>query len=312
MGCNATDRLRIRRKVGRVRIPDLRHRIGGIVGSMTRSTCWGVAVLVIGLFGPTAGAQVFDSGSNGSDGALDFSCPTPPCEFLFDPVALGLDLDGDNVFHFTTITVPAGVTVRLRAFELNYAPVHWLASGAVDIAGTVDLNGEAGHPAGTVMNRSLSMPGPGGFPGGVATLDGDSPSTAGFGPGGGPVPGGSGCCTCSGNGGGYGTAGTSWNGGVMNNTYGNVFVLPLIGGSGGSGGTCISSRGGGAGGGALLIAGSESITINGEIKANGGEAAGSIVCSGSFNGGVGSGGAIRLLAPVISGTGTVSVRNAIT
>lgn len=73
-----------------------------------------------------AGPPLFDSGADGSDGALDLSGKSG--SVIFDPVAIGLDLDRDNVFHFTTITIPAGVTLRLRGLELQFAPVYWLAA----------------------------------------------------------------------------------------------------------------------------------------------------------------------------------------
>jgi hypothetical protein len=69
----------------------------------------------------------------------------------------------------------------------------------------------------------------------------------------------------------------------------NSFLIPLVGGSGGKGGETL---GGGAGGGALLIASSMSITLNGNIIANGGSSSG---------GQGGNGGAIRLVAPLIDG-----------
>lgn len=68
----------------------------------------------------------------------------------------------------------------------------------------------------------------------------------------------------------------------------NVFLVPLVGGSGGLGG---QANGGGAGGGALLISSSTSITVNGAITANGGS---------SIDGAGGNGGAIRLVAPAIN------------
>jgi hypothetical protein len=78
--------------------------------------------------------------------------------------------------------------------------------------------------------------------------------------------------------------------------HSNVFLVPLVGGSGGSGG---ETQGGGAGGGALLIASSVSITLNGAITANGGA---------SSEGTGGSGGAIRLVAPGIGGSGVLSAK----
>lgn len=86
-------------------------------------------------------------------------------------------------------------------------------------------------------------------------------------------------------------------GGIGQSGYGpasfkkNAFLVPLVGGSGGAGGP---TTGGGAGGGALLIASSASITVNGAIRANGGA---------SSDGVGGEGGSIRLVAPVIDGSG---------
>jgi hypothetical protein len=91
-------------------------------------------------------AQTFDSGSTGADGALAFPEAQPGDVILFD--RQGLDPEGDNVYHFTTITIPAGVTVRLSAERLGILPVVWLATGDVQIDGTLDLNGEGGQPAG--------------------------------------------------------------------------------------------------------------------------------------------------------------------
>jgi hypothetical protein len=73
----------------------------------------------------------------------------------------------------------------------------------------------------------------------------------------------------------------------------NMFLVPLVGGSGGDGG---ETRGGGAGGGALLLASSASITVNGTITARGGA---------SLDGVGGGGGSIRLAAPLIVGSSGV-------
>lgn len=54
-------------------------------------------------------------------------------------------------------------------------------------------------------------------------------------------------------------------------------------------------------GGAILVASSLQITVNGAINANGGGTP-----SASLDGGGGSGGAIRLVAPIVAGTGTLS------
>src|SRR5262249_26495949 len=179
-------------------------------------------------------------------------------------------------------------TVRLLATHLP-GPVFWRASGAVQIDGTIDLNGEAGQPmSGTSGSRSPSVPGAGGYPGGVGSFGFSGfPAQPGAGPGGGGISNGG-----FGIGAGAGHAGRG-GGGTGGQAYGNDFLVPLLGGSGGGGGT---NQGGGAGGGGLLIASSISITIQGTITAQGG---------GNFPGGFGSGGAIHLLAPLISGAGTL-------
>ena len=239
-----------------------------------------------------AQAQTFNSTSTGADGALDYTGTAAGTTILFDPATHQppLDVDGDNVYHFTSITIPTGVTVKLTASKLNFAPVYWLVQQFVLIDGTLDLSGDPGHTGGVGATRTISLPGPGGFPGGVGAGSESSP-TAGFGPGGAPAP--------------YG--GTYAVGGPGNTaTYGNVFILPLIGGSGGGGGGFAGGQfggGGGAGGGALLIASSASIRVNGSIVAKGG--IGGAQSSG-YPGGAGSGGAIRLLAPRVFGSGTVS------
>jgi hypothetical protein len=75
--------------------------------------------------------------------------------------------------------------------------------------------------------------------------------------------------------------------------YGNAPITPLIGGSGGGGyNQSQSVVGGGAGGGAILIASSGDLSLNGLIQANGGS---------PYPGG--SGGAIRLIANNVAGSG---------
>src|SRR6266496_2324782 len=97
---------------------------------------WFLIAAALTLSAPVSGQ--ITSGSNGSDGALNL---TTPGTVLFDPIAMNLDADGDNVFHFTTINIGAGVTVRLTNTKLRGRAPVWLATGAVTIAGTIDLNG---------------------------------------------------------------------------------------------------------------------------------------------------------------------------
>lgn len=232
-----------------------------------------------------AGAQSFSSGSNGSDGALNL---TTPGTILFDPKSFNppLDVDGDGIFNFTTINIAAGVTVKLSG-SIFTRPVFWLATGAVTIDGVIDLSGEAGHLRTSLASvRAPSVPGAGGYSGGVGGRDASNPAQPGNGPGGGVI----------------GINGAPLGGAFGGGTFtGNTFLVPLVGGSGG-GGELLGGdfgAGGGAGGGAIVIASSNSITVNGLINVIGGSANGS-----SFAGG-GSGGAIRLMAPTISGSGAL-------
>ena len=247
----------------------------------------------------------FSSGSNGSDKALNY---TTPGQYNFDPVALGLNPAGDNIFNFTSINIASGVVLALRNSYLRGKPVIWLATGDVNIAGDLVLDGQnapnlASYGADWISYRVPSEPGPGGFSGGVGALQGAAPSP-GLGPGGAPVQANSGCSI--GGGGSFATAGI---GTPPAPIYGNGDLVPLIGGSGGSGG-CVAAANsasdaaggtGGAGGGAIRIVSTTSITVTGRISAAGGLGGGGR--SNGSNGGSGSGGAIHLIAPSISGGG---------
>lgn len=245
-------------------------------------------------------AQSFNAGSNGSDGNLTFPNAKAGDVIDFNPrnTALfpgGLDNDNDNVYHFNTITIPAGVTVRLRARHIG-GPVTWLAQGNVTIAGTLDLSGDDGANSGYVA-ATAAVPGPGGFYGGPGGDDATRPPLPGFGPAGGAafkLPASGPCENHWAKPGGF---------------TGNQFLVPLIGGSGG-GGYFVPAPGigpgGGAGGGAILIATSATISIqqNGSILARGGSAFSTLNGAGN-----GAGGAIRLAANRIEGNGLLSVRS---
>lgn len=77
----------------------------------------GVALGVTLRAGPVA-AQTFSSGSTGADGAFN---PT---------VSTTLPLPPDGVFNFTTVNIPAGVTVQFQRNATN-TPVFLLATGDV-------------------------------------------------------------------------------------------------------------------------------------------------------------------------------------
>lgn len=262
-----------------------------------------LALLLLTLAAP---AVAFESGSTGVDGPLVYTVGdgSPRVE-VFDPAVLvpPRDVDGDGVYHFTTITIPANVTVRLSADRCGYQPLFWLASGAVDIAGTIDLSGEdpVELPAGTVTMPTV--PGPGGFPGGEAARSAELFGGPGYGPGGGQF---------AGTAGSHATDGFfAW--GVA--PVGSAFLIPLLGGSGGAGssypfGQYTTVFAGGAGGGALLIASNTSIIVDGRIDATGGRSPGRAGFPDGANGGGGfsgdgAGGAVRLVAPRVAGGGAI-------
>ena len=233
----------------------------------------------------------FSSGSTGSDGALNL---TTAGTVLFDPVAMGLDPAGDNIFNFTTINIGPSTTLKLTANLVRNNSVIWLATGNVTIAGTIDLSGANGatmsssNPGAT---RSPAEPGPGGFPGGVGAYL-SSPATAGGGYGG-------------------GAAGTNGSGGNGSYLYNSIQLVPLVGGAGGGGAGLfngsIAGCNGGAGGGAIRIVSSTSISLTGSIYAYGGAFSGFAGCNCTCGSGYGTGGAVHLIAPTVSGNGTISV-----
>ena len=123
----------------------------------------------------------FSSGSTGADGALTF--PANAGLVYFTPANFAARTN--NIYHFTTITIPAGTTVRLSGWAIN-GGVYWLASGDVMIAGTLDLAGQLGHACCTSIQRAPSEPGAGGYSGGLgrSSVSGQL-ATPGNGPGGG-------------------------------------------------------------------------------------------------------------------------------
>ena len=233
-------------------------------------------------------SQIYtSSGSTGSDGALSFPNAKPGDVIIFNPASFSppLDPSHDGIFNFTTINIPTGVTVKLSG-QILPGPIFWLASGNVDIEGTVDLSGANGVVAtNQVAQRIPSIPGAGGYAGGTGGMfGGGDPAEPGLGPQGGIASGGG----CAGSGG-FGA---------------NTLLVPLFGGSGGGGmiASGFFGGGGGAGGGAILVASSGSITLNGAILANGGSGG---VGGGISSAGGGSGGGIRLVAQTITGSGLI-------
>jgi hypothetical protein len=188
------------------------------------------------------------------------------------------------VFKYSSVDIPAGVTVTFKNHD-SRAPVVWLVSGDVNIAGALNLDGQT-----YVAPPAVAEPGPGGFTGGIGYQNPTSPSGGGQGIAGG---------TQGASSGSHATAGAS----NSYPLYGNPRALPLVGGSGG-GGDVNAARGGGAGGGALLLAVQGSLAVDGQIRAIGGQGINSGCCS-YYQAGSGAGGAIRLVAETIAGTGGI-------
>jgi len=221
-----------------------------------------------------------------------------------------IPLPDDGVMVFDSINlverpqfVGFGLTVRFIRNAAN-TPVTLLVNGDVNIGTSVNLtvSGDNGITGSTNALGKGGLGGPGGFrggDGGYQLVNFGLIGGAGLGPGGGA----GGTNTYFNNGHGVGAT-----------FVGAPDLLPLVGGSGGGGGASTSvapncaGGGGGGGGGALLIAANGTITITGQIMADGGTAGnwGDPNCS--SGGGGGAGGAVRLLATTIGGSGQVYAR----
>ncbi len=219
------------------------------------------------------GQYTFSSGSDGSYGAMNITTNTT------------LDLPPDGKFNCTTITVASNAILKFNPNALN-TPVYLLATADVVVNGTIDVSGSAG------VGSLGGAGGPGGFAGGNA-MYGGLPAGDGHGPGGGRAQGGQAGA------GAYGSRGGSLNAaGLQGQVYGSPLLVPLLGGSGASG---LGNPGTG-GGGAILLASSTRVSIHGTILATG-----PTFNYGNYSDLMGSGGAIRLAAPIVVGRGTLNV-----
>lgn len=292
------------------------------VSKLLSPRCLAALLLATGL--ADQGALAFNSGSTGADGAFNPAVHTT------------VQLPPSGVLNYTSMNIPSGVTVRFKRNALN-TPVVILVQGSATIAGVIDVSGGASANTGARgdgLRADDGIPGiggPGGFDGGrggspdsaqrAAIVEGGTGQGPGGGQGGRVVNRSYSYCNDNryydwvwyGLGAAHAFNGPeayysnySCNGGSPAAlAYGTEALQPLIGGSGGGGSratTATAGTGGGGGGGAILIAASDSITVNGGIKADGGNAG---AYSDYFAGG-GSGGAIRLAATTVAGTGSLS------
>ena len=260
-------------------------------------------------------AFAFASGSTGVDGAFNPAASTT------------LPLPPTGIFNFTTVNIPAGVTVTFTRNAGN-TPVVILASGDVTIAGIINVSGNSAPATGAAGDGNLAddgLPGkggPGGYDGGNGAPAREQRAGNGLGPGAGGggksffIPG-NGWYVVGGGGAGFADAGTdanyapTYHPGVAGGTYGSSPLLPLIGGSGGGGGgggENFAGSGGGGGGGAILIAASGTVNLTGTVYAYGGDAGASSGAGCGGVGGGGSGGAIRIVATTLTGEGGIGAQ----
>ena len=232
-------------------------------------------IIALAMFQITSSAKSFNSGSDGSMGALNVTTDTT------------LDMPPDGIFKFTTVRLATGATLRFNRNPMN-TPVYLLATGDVAINGVVVASGSTGGAGASPIGGAG---GPGGFDGGRAGGDGHGPGAGKMGVDGNGLN--------SAGGGSYATQAPFNDNLQLTNKgkiYGSPLLVPLVGGSGGGGN---QSGGGGGGGGAILIASNTRIQFTGYIISSpGGGAAGN---------NAGSGGAIRLVAPIIAGNGAFRV-----
>lgn len=214
----------------------------------------------------------------------------------------------DGIYHFTDIQIPKYHKVFFQPNALN-TPLTWLASGQARIDGWLVLNG------GIAADYQDGAPGgPGGGRGGEgADFVSGSTRTGGQALGVFPGrPGGSADSGASRNGISGRYVDPTWEQEAGEAAFSH-WLQPLVGGSGGGGGASTTTGAGGhggGGGGALMVNATRDLVFNGLIEAKGGIGDLTFLSDKTTNGGLGSGGAVRLVADRISGSGHIDVRSA--
>lgn len=244
----------------------------------------GGALLVAMLQAVAQTTVVFDSGSNGSRGDMVITNNTT------------IILPPDGILHYKSFKILNNAAVGFVK-NANNTPVYLLSQGDISIGGMIYVSG-----GDSLGDRGPGLGGPGGFDGGRRGI-----STALPGDGQGPGGGRAGTDIASNrpdSAGGGAFVNFIANGTTnMGAIYGNAALIPLVGGSGGGG---TPGFGGGGGGGAILIASNTRIDFgnndgNHFIDATGGQWG----TGGAYNGG--SGGAVKLVAPIVTGEQRISV-----
>lgn len=270
----------------------------------TRLSLAGVLAAAIFAAQPSSLALTVDYANKGTDGALVITAnrtidlsqsatrawdapPEARGSGVYDPEKWAV------VFKYSSVDIGPNATVTFNN-HASRAPVVWLVDGDVTIHGTVSLNGQNQDTDQNLFR--LTEPGPGGFRGGDRYVSASEPGAAGFGPGGSFFYRGS---PSNWQGPSYGTFGPKSGSAIqISPAYGNGRVVPLIGGSGGAGYSSNPGQSGAAaGGGAILVVAQGIILVHGSVLSRGG--------NGSISG---SGGAIRLIAQSIGGTGRLSAQ----
>ncbi|MBK9138789.1 MAG: hypothetical protein IPM17_08520 [Verrucomicrobia bacterium] len=249
--------------------------------SLGRPTPW-LALLAGTLLASPLAAQNFNNGSTGALGDVVIDSDTT------------VALPPDGILHYRSLRVNAGSTLRFTRNEHN-TPVYLLSQGDVVIAGMIDVSGQ-GAP---INIPTGGAGGPGGFDGGKPGFA-ETPPGAGYGPGGGRGGAGDSHHPNGAGSGSYATVNQVWGNTNKGAVYGSKLLIPLVGGSGGGGRAGAPGQGGGGGGGAVLISSNTRLELTGTVRAQGGN-------PGGLSGNGGSGGAVRLVAPVVAGNGTVAV-----
>src|SRR5262249_18784280 len=104
-------------------------RLGNAQNSYVRLIASLVFLISCALTGETQ--PTYNSGSTGADGAFN---PTQSQQLQFPP---------SGVFNFTTVNIPANVTITFLR-NANNPPVTILATGNITIAGQIGVSGRNG------------------------------------------------------------------------------------------------------------------------------------------------------------------------